>query len=63
MAKLMKYQAGGKTPNSPKEKKFAALAEPKDKITFADKLAGAKAKKGAKVKKGCAKCGTKMKKK
>lgn len=25
-----------------KEKKFAALAEPKDKITFADKIAGAK---------------------
>ena len=27
---------------SPKQKKFAALAEPKDKITFADKIAGAK---------------------
>jgi hypothetical protein len=26
----------------PKEKKFAALAEPKDKITYADKIAGAK---------------------
>ena len=30
------------TPMSPKQKKFAALAEPKDKITFADKIAGAK---------------------
>ena len=28
----------------PKEKKFAALAEPKDKITYADKIAGAKKK-------------------
>ena len=27
---------------TPKEKKFAALAEPKDKITYADKIAGAK---------------------
>ena len=27
---------------TPKQKKFAALAEPKDKITFADKIAGAK---------------------
>ena len=27
---------------SPKEKKFAALAEPKDKITYADKIVGAK---------------------
>ena len=29
-------------PMSPKQKSFAALAEPKDKITFADKIAGAK---------------------
>lgn len=29
---------------SPKEKSFAALAEPKDKITYADKIAGAKKK-------------------
>jgi hypothetical protein len=29
---------------SPKQKKFAALAEPKDKITYADKIAGAKKK-------------------
>ena len=50
-------------PKTPAQKKFAALAEPKDKITFADKLAGAKAKKGAKVKKGCAKCGKTVKKK
>jgi hypothetical protein len=27
---------------SPKQKKFAALAEPRDKITYADKIAGAK---------------------
>lgn len=31
----------GKTPETEKEKKFAALAEPKDKITYADKIAGA----------------------
>lgn len=29
---------------SPKEKSFAALAEPKDKITYADRIAGAKKK-------------------
>jgi hypothetical protein len=54
MATMKKYQAGGKTPSSPAQKKFASLAEPKDKITFADKIAGAKgkapmAKKGTKV--------------
>jgi hypothetical protein len=32
-----------------KEKKFAALAEPKDKITFADKIAGAKKKNESKL--------------
>lgn len=32
----------GKTPMTPKQKKFAAIAPPKDKITFADKIAGAK---------------------
>lgn len=31
----------GKTPKTAKEKKFAALAEPKNKITYADKIAGA----------------------
>jgi len=35
----------GKTPNSPAQKKFAALAPPKDKITFADKIVGSKKKK------------------
>jgi len=35
----------GKTPSTPAEKKFAALAPPKNKITFADKVAGAKKKK------------------
>ena len=34
----------GKTPKTEKEKKFAALAPPKDKITYADKIAGAKKK-------------------
>ena len=29
---------------TPKQKKFAALADPKDKITYADKIAGAKKK-------------------
>jgi len=32
----------GKTPMTPTEKKFAALAAPKNKITFADKIAGSK---------------------
>jgi hypothetical protein len=35
----------GKTPMSPAQKKFASLAAPKNKITFADKIAGAKKKK------------------
>lgn len=34
--------AKGKTPMTPKQKKFAALAFPKNKITFADKVVGAK---------------------
>jgi hypothetical protein len=34
--------AKGKTPTTPAQKKFAALAPPKDKITFADRVAGAK---------------------
>ena len=34
--------AKGKTPITPAQKKFAALAPPKNKITFADKIAGAK---------------------
>ena len=43
-----KYKKGGsvgKTPKTPAQKKFAALAPPKNKITFADKIAGAKKKK------------------
>jgi hypothetical protein len=32
----------GAAPMTPKQKSFAALAAPKDKITFADKIAGAK---------------------
>lgn len=35
----------GKTATTPAQKKFAALAPPKDKITFADKIAGSKKKK------------------
>jgi len=31
----------GKTPMTPKQKKFAALAPPRNKITYADKIAGA----------------------
>lgn len=34
----------GKTPITPAQKKFAALAPPKNKITFADKIAGSKKK-------------------
>ena len=36
---------GGKTPKTAAQKKFAALAAPKNKITFADKIVGAKKKK------------------
>jgi len=38
-------KSGGKVPTTPKEKKFAALAPPKNRITFADKLAGIKKRK------------------
>ena len=31
----------GKIPTTPKEKKFAALAPPKDRITYSDKIVGA----------------------
>jgi len=34
--------AKGKTPTTPAQKKFASLAVPKNKITFADKIVGAK---------------------
>ena len=34
-------EAEGKEPKTKKEKEFAALADPKDKITYADKIAGA----------------------
>lgn len=37
-----KMKTGGKIANGPVGKKFAALAAPKNKITFADKIAGAK---------------------
>ena len=38
------YNKGGSTgkiPTTPKEKKFAALAPPKDRITYSDKIVGA----------------------
>lgn len=38
MSNYAMYKAGGTT----KAKKFAALAPPYDKVTFADKIAGAK---------------------
>ncbi len=38
----MKSYMKGKKPETEKEKEFAALAEPKDEITYADKIAGAK---------------------
>jgi uncharacterized membrane protein YgcG len=37
-----KVSETGKAPMTPKQKAFAKLAPPKDKITFADKIAGAK---------------------
>ena len=46
------YMEEGKKPETKKEKEFAALAEPEDKITYADKIAGAtknKKKKGGEV--------------
>ena len=44
--KLIGMKNGGKVKKAVgKAKKFAALAPPKDKVTFADKIAGAKKKK------------------
>ena len=37
----VRKRSGGGSEMTDKQKKFAALAEPKDKITYADKLAGA----------------------
>jgi len=42
--KFEKKKEGGKAggiPKTPKQKKFAALAEPKDRITLADRIKGA----------------------
>ena len=39
--KGVKTRSGGGSEMTDKQKKFAALAEPKDQITYADKLAGA----------------------
>ena len=41
MKKRVEKRAGGGSEMTDSQKKFAALAEPKDKITFADKIAGA----------------------
>ena len=41
MGGRIRKEIGGKIPTTPKEKKFAALAAPKDRITYADKIAGA----------------------
>jgi hypothetical protein len=43
--------AKGKTPKTPSQKKFAALAPPYNKATAADRIAGAKGAKPKKVKK------------
>ena len=45
MGRRMGYSQGsskGKIPTTPKEKKFAAIAEPKNRITYRDKIEGAK---------------------
>ena len=39
-----RFAEGCMIPKTPKQKKFAALAEPRDKITYADKIAGATGK-------------------
>jgi hypothetical protein len=41
-AKNVAHEDAGGTPVTPKQKSFAKLAPPADKITFADKIAGAK---------------------
>ena len=41
MKKGVKKRSTGGSGMTDKQKKFAALAEPKDKITYADKIAGA----------------------
>ena len=50
MRKGVKKRVDGGSPMTDSQKKFAALAEPKDKITFADRIAGA-TKKNNKVRK------------
>jgi hypothetical protein len=44
MPRQMYKNGSGKTPMTPKQKKFAALAPPKNRITYADKIAGATGK-------------------
>ena len=41
MSRRFGMNEGGKIPTTPKEKKFAALAPPRDRITYSDKIAGA----------------------
>lgn len=45
MMRDTQMKKGGSVGKTPAQKKFAALAPPKNKITFADKIAGAKKKK------------------
>ena len=42
--KQVKKRSGGGSEMTDKQKKFAALAEPFDEITYADKITGAKGK-------------------
>ena len=41
MSRRFGMNKGGKIPTTPKEKKFAALAVPRNRITYSDKIAGA----------------------
>lgn len=62
MKNRTKQRSGGKTPMTSKQKKFASLAPPKNKITFADRIVGAKGKKASVAKKGVKIGGSGMKK-
>jgi len=50
--KKPKMAQGGKVPTTPSQKKFASLAPPKNKITAADRIAGAKGAKPKSFSKG-----------
>ena len=49
MGRRFGMNKGGKIPTTPKEKKFAALAAPRDRITYSDKIAGATGRQKAAV--------------